>query len=203
VLDGLKHRLLAPERVEMFTRMFREEFNRLAAEKMQSRAEDERRLQLVQRKITSLIRAIEDGLYQPSMKERMAELEAEKAAVMERLAAPEPSSIRFHRNLAQEYRNKVTSLEEVLANPATHPNTVASIRSQIERITLTPNEQGTLDVQLYGDLAQILQFCEMGEHPRERPGRGGPRRGLSVVAGVRFGHSFTPPIEVPLVRVAS
>ena len=63
VLDGLKHRLLAPEQVEMFTRMFQEEFNRLAAEKMQSRAADEGRLQVVQRKIASLVRAIEDGLY--------------------------------------------------------------------------------------------------------------------------------------------
>ena len=54
VLDGLKHRLLAPERV--------------------------------QRKIASMIRAIEDGMYQPSMKERMAELEAEKTVIKERLA---------------------------------------------------------------------------------------------------------------------
>jgi hypothetical protein len=30
-----------------------------------------------------------------------------------------------------------------------NPNSVASIRRQIERITLTPNDQGTLDVHLY------------------------------------------------------
>jgi hypothetical protein len=185
VLDGLKHRLLAPEQVEMFTRMFQEEFNRLAAEKMQSRAEDERRLQVVQRKITSLIRAIEDGLYQPSMKERMAELEAEKSVLKRRLAAPEPSSIRFHPNLAQQYRNKVANLEKALANPATHPNTVASIRRQIERITLTPNDEGGLDIHLYGDLARILEFCEADEHKSQRPGHGRPGREVSVVAGAR------------------
>ena len=87
------------------------------------------------------------------------------------LASPERSNIRFHPNLAREYRNKVASLEEVLANPATHPKTVASIRSQIERITLTPNDQGTLDIRLYGDLARILQFCEASERRRERPGQ--------------------------------
>ena len=144
------------------------------------------RLQAVQRKIASMLRAIEDGLYQPSMKERMGELEAEKTVIKERLASPEPSSIRFHPNLAQEYRNKVSNLEKVLANPVTHPETVASIRSQIERITLTPNAEGRLDVQLYGDLAQILQFCEMGERKRQRPGRGKPGRELSVVAGAGF-----------------
>jgi hypothetical protein len=49
----------------------------------------------------------------------------------------------------------VTSPEEALANPATHPNTVASIRGQIERITLT-RTAGGLDVPLHGDLAGIL-----------------------------------------------
>jgi site-specific DNA recombinase len=140
----------------------------------------------IQRKIASMIRAIEDGLYQPSMKERMAELEAEKAAFMERLASPEPASIRFHPNLAQQYRNKISNLEQVLANPATHPNTVASIRGQIERIKLTPNAEGGLDIHLYGDLARILQFCEAGDHESQRPGRGGPGREVSVVAGAGF-----------------
>ena len=101
VLDGLKRRLLAPELVEEFVRAFQEEVNRLAAEKTQRRAEDEGRLEAVARKITSMIRAIEDGLYQPSMKARMAELEAEKAVLEERLeAAPEPPKIRLHPNLA-------------------------------------------------------------------------------------------------------
>ena len=134
-----------------------------------------------------MIRAIEDGMYQPSMKERMAELEAEKAVLKERLAsAPEPPSIRLHPNLAREYRNKVAVLEEVLADPANKAEAAEIIRSQIERITLTPNDEGGLEVQLYGDLARILQFCEAGEHKRQRPGRGGPGRGLSVVAGAGF-----------------
>jgi site-specific DNA recombinase len=127
----------------------------------------------VQRKITSLMRAIENGLYEPSMKERLA-------------AGPKLSSIRFHPGLARQYRNKVANLEEVLAHPATHPNTVASIRRQIEKITLTLRPDGSLEVLLYGDLARVLQFCEEEEHKSQRPGRGGPGRGLSVVAGAGF-----------------
>ena len=60
------------------------------------------------------------------------------------------------------------------------------VRSQIEQITLTPDEDGGLEVELYGDLARILQFCEMGEHKHQRPGRGVPGRELSVVAGAGF-----------------
>jgi site-specific DNA recombinase len=187
VLDGLRDRLLAPELVEEFARAFQEEVNRLAAEKTRHRAEDEGRLQAVRRKIATMIRAIEDGMYQPSMKARMAELEAEKAMLEERLAAaPEPPKIRLHPNLAGLYREKVAALEQALADPAIKAEAAEVIRSQIERITLTPKEEGTLEVQLYGDLARILQFCEAGEGKLQRPGHGKPGRELSVVAGAGF-----------------
>jgi hypothetical protein len=48
-----------------------------------------------------MIRALEDGMGQPSMETRVAELEAEKALLEERLAlASEPPEIRSHPNLA-------------------------------------------------------------------------------------------------------
>ena len=189
VLDGLRERLLAPELVEEFARAFQEEVNRLAAQKTRHRAEDEGRLEAVRRKIASMIRAIEDGMYHSSMKERMAELEAEKVVLEERLAtAPEPPKIRLHPNLPGLYREKVAALEQALADPAIKAEAAEVIRSQIERITLTPNAEGGLEVQLYGDLPRILQFCEAGQHKHQRPGRGRPGRGLSVVAGAGFGH---------------
>jgi hypothetical protein len=190
VLDGLKHRLLAPELVEQFARDFQEEVNRQAAERAQGRAEDEGRLEAVRRKIASMIRAIEDGLYQPSMKGRMAELEAEKAALEERLtSAPELPKVRLHPNLAGVYRQKVAALEQALADPMDKAEAMEIVRSQIERITLTPNDQGTLDIQLHGDLARILEICEAGERRSERPRTDVPGRGLSVVAGA-YNHLY-------------
>jgi site-specific DNA recombinase len=188
VPDGLKYGLLAPDLVEEFARAYQEEVNRLAAEKTQTRAQDEGRVEAVRRKIASLIRAIEDGLYQPSMKARMAELEAEKAALEERLAsAPEPPKIRLHPNLAGLYREKVARLEQALADPEIEAEAAAIIRSQIERITLTPNAVGGLEVLLHGDLARILEICEAGESGKDkRPGTNVAGRELSVVAGAGF-----------------
>ena len=80
VLDGLKHHLLAPELFEAFARSYQEECAVLARSVMADRAGLEGRLAAVERKIAAMIRAIEDGLYQPAMKERMAALEAEKSA---------------------------------------------------------------------------------------------------------------------------
>ena len=64
---------------------------------------------------------------------------------------------------------------------------VEIIRSHIERITPTPNDQGGLEVELYGDLAAAREFREAGERIHQRPGRGGP--GAEVprsVSGPRF-----------------
>jgi hypothetical protein len=177
VLDGLKHRLLAPEMVEEFARSFHDEVKRLAAEQSRNRAQDEGRLEGVRRKIASMIRAIEDGLYQPSMKARMAQLETERAALEEQLtAAPEPPRLRLHPNLAGLYREKVAVLEQALTDPSIKAESMEVVRSQIERITLTPNANSRLDIQLQGDLARILQFCEAGERKSERPRTNVPGR---------------------------
>ena len=203
VLDGLKHRLLAPEMVEEFARAFHDEVNRLAAERSQGRAEDEGRLEAVRRKIASMIRAIEDGLYQPSMKARMAELETDKAALAERLAAaPEPPKVRLHPNLAGVYREKVAALEQALFDPSIKAEAAAVVRSQIERIMLTPGEGGALEVRLQGDLARILQMCEAGERKDKRPRTNVPGRELSVVAGAcnhlcRTSMAWTQPYRWP------
>ena len=114
----------------------------------------------------------------------MAELEAEKAALEESLAAAtEAPKIRLHPNLAGLYRDKVAALEQALADPAIKAEAAEIIRSQIERITLTPNKEGGLEVQLYGDIAQILQFCEAGEHKNTTPRPSWT--GTSIVGGCR------------------
>jgi site-specific DNA recombinase len=124
------------------------------------------------------IRAIEDGLYQPSMKARMAELETDKAALEERLApAPEPPKVRLHPNLAGVYRQKVAALEQALADPLDKAEAAEMVRGQIGRMTLTPGAGGGLDVVLHGDLARILQFCAAGERTSERPRTNVPGRG--------------------------
>jgi hypothetical protein len=65
VLESLKDRLLAPEFVEEFARAFQEAGNRLAAEESRHRADYEGRLAAVQRKLASMIRAVEDASTSP------------------------------------------------------------------------------------------------------------------------------------------
>ena len=99
VLDGLKHRLLAADEFEAFARTFQEESSRLAKEAVAAQAVLEVRIAKAERKIAMMFRAIEDGLYGPSMNERMAVLEADKAAAAAELESllGEPGPVRCTR----------------------------------------------------------------------------------------------------------
>ena len=85
VLAGLKHRLMAPELVAEFIAEFQREVQKDRIDALAARADVERRLTKVRKDIDSLITAITDGMYHPSMKARMDALEVDKADLEARL----------------------------------------------------------------------------------------------------------------------
>ena len=159
-------------------------------------------------KIAGILRAIEDGLYQPSMKARLEELETEKAALISsRDAGPTIPNISVHPNLAAVYQRKVEELESLLEDAAHKDEAMELIRTLIDKIVLTPKEEGGLEAVLHGDLARILSLCSTGQQEVEQQkalragGVGGLSSGsrydealedvpqglrLSVVAGTGF-----------------
>lgn len=117
----------------------------------------------IQLSLVCILRAIEDGLYQPSMKTRLEVLEAEKAALTySRDTSPALPNVSVHPNLAAVYRTKVEELESLLGHAEFRDEALELIRSLIERIELTPREEGGLDAILHGDLARILVLCSTG-----------------------------------------
>lgn len=164
ILLALKERLLTPDLVHTFTQTYQEEVNRLAKEALGQRASLEGRLAACQRKIDSLIAAIEDGLYQPSMKTRLEDLEGEKAMLTREIAQAdqEPRPISVHPNLGDVYRRKVEELERLLDGEQ-RDEAMEIIRAMIDEIVLSPRAQGAgLDAELRGDLARILALCVWG-----------------------------------------
>jgi len=87
--------------------------------------------------------AIEDGLYEPSVNERLKTLQAEKASLAETEedASAEELNIVSHPNIGQLYRRKVEELESVLTGPAA-TQAIDLIRSMIERVVLRPKVPG-------------------------------------------------------------
>jgi len=172
-----------------------DELNALRRNRQAEQAQRNRKIAEVERKISGMMRAIEDGLYESAMKERLTNLKAERSALE---ASPEQTAedelvILAHPNLPALYRRKVQQLEAVLEGPD-RAEAMELIRSMIERVDLHPRGGGTgLDAVLHGDLAAILAACT-GAQTANAPDLAATGRQLSVVAGTRR-HLYRTRIE--------
>ena len=163
VLDGLKDRLLAPEMVEHFVKAWTRKMAELRAGETQRRDRAEKKLREVEKKLTGLIAAIEDGAYSPTLKNRLASLERDKTALTAELAnMDQPTVVDFHPRLAKVYRDKVAILQDALQADQDKRHRAAQIlRSLIDKIVLIPGEgRGRIDIELHGALAAILRFAQ-------------------------------------------
>src|SRR3546814_957929 len=83
---------------------------------------DTHALAKIDKAVAGIMAAIEDGLYQPSMKARMAELEREKAEITARLAEAPVGIPYVHPGIAEIYKRKVAKLTETLEDPQARPD---------------------------------------------------------------------------------
>jgi hypothetical protein len=184
VLAGLKDRLLAPDLVKEFVQEFNAEIERhRAAAKVRCLAQA-RSLAEIERKIGSMIKAIEDGMYHAAMKQRMAQLEADRGALIAGAVTIEAPKVEVlvHPNLPELYRRKVSELERLLEAGAERDEARDLIRCMIDRVVLTPRETASgLDATLYGELGAILAICAAATTGATPPSKKGSQ--LSVVAG--------------------
>ncbi|WP_435166969.1 hypothetical protein [Falsirhodobacter sp. 1013] len=108
-----------PDLVAVFIEEHRRAWNDAQAGQVAQRAKTERDLTLVERKIAEILSAIEDGMYDPSMKTRMEELKVEKAQLSSELAqTPDPPALRLHPGMTDSYREKIANLAASLSDPA-------------------------------------------------------------------------------------
>ena len=78
VLDGLREKLLHPELIAFFVEAYRKAFNETAGDRSNAHDKAKRDLEQIGKKIASILAAIEDGLYHPSMKAKLTELESRR-----------------------------------------------------------------------------------------------------------------------------
>lgn len=117
VLTGLKERLVSSEAVAEAVRAYAAEMNRLNHGRRAQAAADQRALAKVDKAIAGIMAAIEDGMYQPSMKARMDDLERQKAEIVARLAEAPLDIPDLHPNIANHYRLRVERFTEALNDP--------------------------------------------------------------------------------------
>ena len=103
------------------------------------------------------------------------------------LEEPGPTPLRIHPNLAKVYKQKVTKLIDCLNKEDIKAEATEIVRDLVDKIVLHPDENGSgLKAVLYGDLAQVLAFCENAELKKDKPAVESAGCQLSVVAGARY-----------------
>jgi len=181
VIAGLKDKLLAPDLVAEFIKVFQEETNALNHDREMATAQDKAALTKAERSIKGILDAIEDGRHQRSMLDRLDELERQKDQIEARIAKAPPPLLRIHPNVAEIYRTKIQRLEDALTRPDDASEAAEAMRGLIEKIVLTPGKKrGEVKAELHGELAAILALTS-SQKPKPALDDGDMR--FSVVAG--------------------
>jgi site-specific DNA recombinase len=189
VLAGLKERLMHPDLIAEFIAEYQREVHKERLAQRTERANAERRLAKAQKEIDAIVTAVTQGLYHPSMKEKMAVVEAERAAAEALMTAlPRPAEIPLHPGLAAVYARKVADLATSLNSEGSRHEAVTLLRGLIERVILRPDVDAANGhmIELYGELGAILSLCA-GEGANAKAHADGVGiRQLTVVAGAGF-----------------
>ena len=191
VLTGLKERLMEPDLVGAFVEGYQEAIFEEREQAKAAQSQIQRRKSEIDRKVSGIFKAIEDGLYEPTMKDRLTELKAQKEAIDQEFAIPEPDNVEalLHPRAGEIYGRWVQRLELSLEgdNPQ---EAMELIRNLIDHVELSPRPDGCgLDATLYGALAEILNICNELSGSKKRPEDEASGRLLSVVAGT-YSHLY-------------
>lgn len=156
-LQGISERLVSAEAVKTAVAAYIEQINASTREHKAQADLDRRSLDKVERGIGGILVAIEDGMYQPSLKARLADLERQKAELQQR-QSERPAIVPFiHPNVAELYRRRVAFLVDALDDPNLREEVTQDIRSIVGKIVISPGPGwGQVEARLSGELMGIL-----------------------------------------------
>jgi DNA invertase Pin-like site-specific DNA recombinase len=180
VLDGVRRRLLAPERIERFIKRYQSERERLRGQSRERRKMLGDRIAALDRQISNVVDAIAEGHAGATMKAKLATLERDKALLANDLAKASMTraAIVAHPAIATNYRAMVDALERTLQEDGpTRDQAVNILRRIIDRIEIYPGQRrGETTLHVYGANPEILRLLT-GEEEQSRP------ESSTVVAG--------------------
>lgn len=162
VLDGLERRLLDPELVSIYVHEYHQEYARRAGESRRASAQLEAKKADADRKVARLVAAIAEGGDEfPEIREALQKARADRDHAAAQLAEIEALPVvALHPGIADQYREQVARLNEALADPAARQEAGHAIRALIDRIILSPaQEGGGVDIEVKGKLASIVALA--------------------------------------------
>jgi hypothetical protein len=156
VLRALQEKLLQQDLFEEFCDEFTREMNRLRMERRASLSSAKREVERIGTRIKKLLNLmLDDEIAVDEGKAEIKALDARRKELQAQLEnADEPPPL-LHPEMADLYRQKVTTLAQALERSDTRTEATEALRGLIDAITLTP-EQGELRIELKGNLAAML-----------------------------------------------
>lgn len=193
VIAALRQHLLSPEAVALAVETYRAERQKLAREHARTRAQSERELADIKRRIAHVVAAIETGADPGPLVARLSELEAQRRQTEARLPDAGRSVVSLHPQAAQRYRQKVAEIHEALAKgDAASVEAVTLVRELIGEIRIIPRAKGLpVTIEIVGDLAALMVNEEHGANAVTG----------SVVAGARNSRCSHRPAPVEFFLV--
>ncbi len=107
----------------------------------------------------NIIQAIKDGVPASEVKDDLARITARREELEALLSGMNDEPVLLHPHLAAHHRAQVARLAGALNAQENRAEAADILRSLVERIKLTPNDNGKLEIDLFGDLAGILSLA--------------------------------------------
>jgi site-specific DNA recombinase len=165
ILWGLKDRLLDPEAVSLYVRLYHEESARRDREQIRERQKLERRIADLSARIDRLVEAVASGAGDfPEIRGKLIEARAQRQALSDELGSIEGERIiALHPTVASDYRNAVAELDRTLAegeSPEIREEAIPRIRALIHSIMLVPAQTGRgVDIEIEGRLNAMIALA--------------------------------------------
>ncbi|WP_413071687.1 recombinase family protein [Sphingomonas sp. 1P08PE] len=185
-LTVLQHQLLTEEHARLFADEFRRETMRLSNTAASRDQQSTERLATVTREIDNLAANMLTGVASPTLLRLLADREAEKARLEQRLSAQATSrpmaTIIPHPELRRLFREKVARLRETLDDAAVRGEAAEILSTLIESVTIYPEGERGPEAEIVARVADLLGWAT---NDNAAP-RGGVCSSKAVVAGTGF-----------------
>ncbi len=168
VITALQSRLMDPALCAEFCEEYTRHLNELRAEKNAGLIAAKRELEKLTKEHANLIQAIKDGVPASTVKDDLARNTARQDELKAQIEGQDEEPVLLHPQMAAYYRQQVADLAAALNDDEYRSEAAEIIRSLVDRIELSPNADGKLEIDLYGDLAGILSLAAQKERPLDQ-----------------------------------
>jgi site-specific DNA recombinase len=179
VLNVLQEKLLRRDLFEEFCGEFTREMNRLRMERRATLTAGGREIERIEVRRKKLVQSNIDGVPASEVRDELTANAARREELKAKLAAADAPPPLLHLEMADLYRQKVTTLAQALEQPETRTEATEALRGLVDAIVLTPTD-GELKIELKGNLAAMLSAAT---NAKRSPETGDLSLQVEMVAG--------------------